>query len=287
VSAEPQGARFSCQTYAWQLSGGTYTGQLPRFVRVAASAGFQGLEPEPVMLGTFREAAAAHREIDPSEIRLSSIAFVAPWRDRTETDEERAEADHFIEFVRSFEGARIVLVQAPGTDREDLAERQANALACINAVAAREADAGVVSTFHPNSPRGSVFRTREDYEILLAGLDERIVNYTPDVGHIARGGMDPLDIVRTFRERIDHIHLKDFDSHAGWTRTGEGAVDFAGVVQYLHDTEFDGWIVVEDESPAAVQDPDAVTRGAGRYVREVLAPIVAGTPRASTIRGKS
>lgn len=286
MSVTPHSARFSCQTYAWQMSGETYRGELPRFVRVAASAGFQGLEPEPVMLGTFREIAAAHKEMDPSGIELSSIAFVALWRGNKETDEERAEADHFIEFVRSFEGARIVLVQAPGTDREDLTERQINALACINAVAARAADAGVAATFHPNSPRGSVFRSREDYEIMLAGLDDRVVNYTPDVGHIARGGMDPLEIVRTYRDRIDHIHLKDFDSRAGWARTGEGTVDFAGVVQHLHDTGFDGWIVVEDESPTAVQDPDAVTRGAGHYVREVLAPIVAGT-RTPTIRGKS
>jgi inosose dehydratase len=268
-------ARFSCQTYAWEMSGDRYIGQLHRFLDIANEAGFAGLEPEPVMLGDYRNISAAHAAIDGSGVALSSVAFVAGWRGRVESEQERAEADHYIRFLQSFPESRMVLVQAPGADREDLRERQQNALGCINAVARRAADAGVTATFHPNSPAGSVFRERGDYDILLTGLDDRVVNYTPDVGHIARGGMDPLDIVRTYRERVDHIHLKDFAAD-GWKRTGEGAVDFAGIVRYLHGTGFDGWIVVEDESPSAVADPDEVTLASGRYVRSTLAPIVAG-----------
>jgi inosose dehydratase len=255
------------------MSADRYVGQLHRFLDVAHEAGFAGLEPEPVMLGDYRDIGAAHAVIDGSGVELSSVAFVAGWRDRVESEQERAEADHYIRFLQSFPGSRMVLVQAPGADRHDLRERQQNALACINAVARRAADAGVTATFHPNSPAGSVFRERGDYDILLKGLDEQVVNYTPDVGHIAKGGMDPLDIVRTYRERVDHIHLKDFTAD-GWKRTGEGMIDFAGIVRYLHDTGFDGWIVVEDESPSAVADPDEVTRASGRYVHSTLAPIV-------------
>lgn len=271
-------ARFSCQTYAWEMSGDGYTGQLPRFVTVAGESGFVGLEPEPVMLGEYGDIDSAHAVIDGSGVALSSVAFVAGWRDAVESEAERAEADHYIRFLQSFPGSRMVLVQAPGADREDLRERQNNALACINAVARRAEDAGVIATFHPNSPAGSVFRDRDDYDILLTGLDERVVNYTPDVGHIAKGGMDPLEIVRTYRDRVDHIHLKDF-APDGWKRTGEGRIDFAGIVRYLHDTGFDGWIVVEDESPSAVIDPDEVTRASGRYVQKVLAPIVTSARR--------
>jgi inosose dehydratase len=255
------------------MSGDRYVGQLHRFLGVASEAGFTGLEPEPVMLGDYRDIGAAHAVIDGSGIGLSSVAFVAGWRDRVESEQERAEADHYIRFLKSFPGSRMVLVQAPGTDRDDLRERQQNALACINAVARRAADAGVIATFHPNSPAGSVFRNRDDYDILLTALDEQVVNFTPDVGHIANGGMDPLDIVRAYRQRVDHIHLKDFSAD-GWRRTGEGMIDFAGIVRYLHDTGFTGWIVVEDESPSAVADPDEVTRASGRYVRSTLAPIV-------------
>jgi inosose dehydratase len=272
-------ARFSCQTYAWQMSGTRYAGQLPHFLRVAEAAGFQALEAEPIMLGGYGDIDAAHSVIDTSELELSSVAFVAEWRGREESELEREQADHYIRFLQSFPGARMVLVQAPGTDRQKLGERQANALRCINAVARRAVDAGVTATFHPNSPGGSVFRTREDYELLLEGLDPRVVNYTPDVGHIAKGGMDPLEVLRTYRDRIDHIHLKDFSREGAWARTGEGAIDFPGIVQYLHETGFEGWIVVEDESPSAVTDPDEVTMAGGRFVQSALVPIVSEPAR--------
>jgi inosose dehydratase len=266
-------ARFSCQTYAWQMSGERYVGQLPHFLQVAHEAGFEALEPEPAMLGSYSEIARAHEAIDNSELSLSSVAFVAEWRGKVESPAERAMADHYVEFLKSFPEARMVLVQAPGLDRNQLRDRQQNALSCINEVARRARDAGVVATFHPNSPDGSVFRTEEDYDLLLNGLDERVVNFTPDVGHIAKGGMDPLEIVRTYRDRVDHIHLKDYSSE-GWTRTGEGDIDFPGVVSYLNDTGFAGWIVVEDESPSAIIYPDDVTRAGGAYVRSTLAPIL-------------
>ena len=267
-------ARFSCQTYAWQMSGDRYAGQLPHFVRVAEDAGFAALEAEPVMLGGYGEIDAAHAVFDTSALELSSVAFVAAWRGREESESERKLADHYIRFLRSFPGARMVLVQAPGADRDDLGERQSHALRCINEVARRAVDAGVPATFHPNSPRGSVFRTRDDYELLLEGLDPRVVNYTPDVGHIANGGMNPLEILHTYRDRIDHIHLKDFSQRNGWARTGEGEIDFPGIVRYLHTTGFDGWIVVEDESPSAVTDPDEITIAGGRFVQAALVPIV-------------
>ena len=265
--------RFSCQTYAWQMSGTTYTGQLPRFVEVASGAGFAGLEAEPFMLGDYSDIARAHAVIDPSDLELSSVAFVAGWRSARETDEERGAADHFIRFVSSFPGALLLLVQAPGPDREDLRERQQNAIACVSAITERAAAAGVRTSFHANSPAGSVFRTREDYEILLDGLDCGETGFTPDAGHLAKGGMDPLDVIRTYRSRVDHIHLKDYSPAGGWQLTGRGSVDFPGIVTYLRDTGYGGWIVVEDESDEAITDPDAVTRAAGAYVRSVLEPV--------------
>jgi inosose dehydratase len=275
MSAEhPPTIRFSCQTYAWQMSGTTYAGQLPRFVDVASAAGFTGLEAEPFMLGDYSDIAEAHSVIDPSALELSSVAFVADWRSARETDEERDAADHFVRFVSSFPGALLLLVQMPGQDREDLGERQQNAIACIRAIGERAATAGVRTSFHANSPAGSVFRTRDDYDILLNGLDGGAVGFTPDAGHLAKGGMDPLEVIRTYRSRVDHIHLKDYSASAGWQLTGHGSVDFPGIVGYLRDTGYDGWVVVEDESADAVSDPDAVTRAAGEYVRTVLEPLV-------------
>ncbi len=263
--------RFGCQTYAWQMSGDKYRGRLDHMGRIASEAGFAGLEPEVVMLGEFEDPGRAQAVLEEHGLQLAALAFAASWRLARETEAERGEADRFIEFVGRFPDSKLVLVQLPGADRAELATRQRNALSCINALARRAAAAGVMATVHPNSPPGSIFRTAEDYELLLGGLGDD-VGFTPDVGHIAAGGMDPLETVKRYRDRVNHVHYKDIGAHGGWAQTGEGVVDFAGLVSHLRDSEYRGWIVFEDESPESERDPDRATRLNGIFARDVLAP---------------
>ena len=135
---------------------------------------------------------------------------------------------------------------------------------------------------HPNSPPGSVFRTADDYERLLDGLDPAIVGFTPDVGHLAAGGMDPLAVIERHRNRVDHVHLKDIDGAGAWAPTGAGQIDFPSIVAHLRDTGYTGWVVFEDESPDAERDPDESVRRNGAYAREVLAP---GLKSPAAVRG--
>jgi inosose dehydratase len=277
IETESSGIRFGCQTYSWQMSGETYRGRLEHMAEVAGRSGFAGLEPEVVMLGErfAGDPAATGAVLAEHGLELAALTFVADWLGAQETEQERADADRFIDFVAQFPGTRLALVQMPGSaERTDLAVRQAHAIACANAVARRAAAAGVASTFHPNSPPGSVFRTAEDYEVLLDGLDPEVLGYTPDLGHIAAGGMDPLETVRRYRDRVDHIHYKDIDAAGAWAPTGAGVVDFEGVTAFLKDTAYSGWIVFEDEADATQRDPDDAARRNGVYVRDVLAPAV-------------
>jgi inosose dehydratase len=206
-------------------------------------------------------------------IDLAAICLVEDWLHPEETAVERANADHYISFLQHFPGAMFNLCQMPGKDRENLAGRQRNLLNCVNAIARRAASAGVPCTYHPNSPAGSVFRTAEDYEIMLNGLQPALIGYTPDTGHIARGGMDPLATIKKYRDRVNHVHFKDMDPTGAWAAMGEGAIDHIGVVTYLRDTGFEGWIMVEDECRQAESQPDPCTLNNGRYVRETLVAI--------------
>ncbi len=266
--------RFGCQTYSWQMSGDTYRGRIRHMAGVAAAAGFDGIEPEVVMLGQHCEPAAMTPILSETGLQLASIVLVEDWAEPGETGAERSNADHFIDYLRQFPAAVLVLCQLPGRDRDRLAERQRNLLACVNAIGQRAADQGVRCTFHPNSPAGSVFRTAADYEVLLGGL-AGTVGFTADVGHIASGGMDLLGTLRAYRDRLDHIHFKDIDSRGRWVATGTGIIDFPGLTSYLRDTSFAGWIVLEDESPDAERDPDEATHRNGRYVASRLRPLTA------------
>jgi inosose dehydratase len=267
--------RIGCQTYTWLMSGDKYKGRVPHILEITKRAGFAGLESEVVMLGPLSDPLRMRDAIAASGIELAAICLVEDWLHPEETEQERANADHYIGFMQHFPGCMFNLCQMPGEDRGNLRARQQNLLACVNAIARRAAHKGIPCTYHPNSPEGSVYRTAEDYEILLNGLAAGVIGYAPDVGHIARGGMDPLAVVKKYRDRVNHVHFKDMYAGGAWAAMGQGILDFRGIAGYLRDTGFGGWIVVEDECQKAETDPDGATLDNGRYLREVLAPLAA------------
>lgn len=255
--------RFSCQTYSWQMSIDRYRGRVAHMTEVAGRAGFSGFEPELVMLGDDWSIDRLRDDLDAAGLTLAALVLAQDWRGDEETDAEKAAAGFAISAAAAL-GARLVLVPLPGADRSDLRRRQTAAIGRMGDVATRAADIGVASTFHPNSPAGSAFRTPDDYALMRELLPAHI-GYTPDVGHIARGGMDPLSVIREWRERVDHVHIKDVAADGTWAETGRGVIDIPAVLDYLADTGYGGWVTFEDESPAAAADPDAATIGNGRW----------------------
>ena len=267
--------KFGCQFYNWQMSGNRYAGKLPDILNIVKPAGFAGIESEPGMLGSYYDDSATLKDLLAQfNLQLGAIAFVCNWANPHETEEEKSEAERVFKYARSFPGVHLVLVQAPGKDRSNLRQRQQNLISCVNAVAARAVDQGLSCSYHPNSPDGSVIRIEDDYKILLDELDSRVVGFAPDTGHIARGGMDVVKILKTYRPLIKHIHFKDITTSGGWTAMGAGIIDFPGIVAMLKDTGYSGWIMIEEESPEAEVDPNTATTKNGEYLRRSLLPIV-------------
>ncbi|OMF26723.1 hypothetical protein BK133_19980 [Paenibacillus sp. FSL H8-0548] len=265
---------FGFQTYTWQMSYEKYRDQLDHILTTVTEAGGAGIEPEVCMLGRYTDTPLALLdELDRKGLRLSALCLALEWRHGEETEEERAEADRIIRYLKYFPGTILTLVQLPGKDRSDLVNRQSNALSNINAVAQRAFDQGIPCAYHPNSPSGSIFRVEEDYSVLLNGLDGRYCGYAPDTGHIAKGGMDVEAIIKTYRSMIKHVHFKDMNADGSWTALGQGIIDHKGIVRFLNGTGYDGWIMVEEESKGAESDPDQVTLQNGIYIREALAPL--------------
>ena len=266
--------RLACETYTWQMPGEQYKGRLEHIMEIASRAGYKGIEPDSSFLHHLSDPALMKAALDKYALELAVFCYVEDWRHPRETAEEKQRADAWIKYMEHFPDALFLLVQMPGSDRKDLDERQQNLLTCVNDIAKRAADRGINCSYHPNSPEGSVFRTEEDYKILLNGLNSSVIKYTPDLGHIARGGMDPLSIVKEYRELINCVHYKDMYADGRWAAMGEGIIDFTGTTNYLKSTHFEGWIVVEDECDRAITHPDEVALVDGLYNRKVLEPLI-------------
>lgn len=265
--------RFGAEVYTWFMAGNgdVHRGELGHMIEIAARAGFEGIEPIAYWMGELSDPDRLRSKLEEQGIELAAIALMLGWNEPEETDEERQKADRIIRLTQQFPGAMLCLVHEPA-GRQDVEQRRTHLIANLNSVARRASEQGVECTFHPNSPASSITRTEEDYDVILPGLEEDLIGWAPDVGHIINGGMDPLEKMKQYQSLINLVHYKDWEGPHQFALMGKGKVDFVGITQWLKDIGFDGWIICEDEAPEAVDEPDKVTLHDGQWIKNDLLP---------------
>jgi inosose dehydratase len=128
-------------------------------------------------------------------------------------------------------------------------------------------DRGYEPTFHPHT--ATYVEAPWEIERLLSVTD---VGVCLDTGHMLLGGGDPVEAVRDWGDRINHVHLKDArldvirrivgdraPVRAIWERhafcpLGAGDVPLGYVLENLRAQHYRGWLVVEQD---ILPDPDA------------------------------
>ncbi len=267
--------KFGNECYTWFMKddGAFWDNKLDHMIEVTAKAGMTGIEPMHFWMGDLADPVLLKESLDKHGVDLAAIAFVQDWNNPVETDNERAAADSAISLLKQFPGAVLCTVQMPN-GRHDLEQRRKNLVANVNAVSKCATDAGIKCSFHPNSPESSINRTEEDYTDIIENLDSSVTGWTPDVGHIINGGMDPLAKMKQYASLINHVHYKDWDGNPEFALMGQGKVDLLGVTKWLVEQDYDGWVICEDEAPSAVDDPDGVTLHDGEWIRETLLPVI-------------
>lgn len=66
-----------------------------------------------------------------------------------------------------------------------------------------------------------------------------------DIGNCARGGGDPIAILKKFPGRVRSLHLKDYDGPEGFV-IGEGKADWDTIFGLIETTQNTEWYVVEE-----------------------------------------
>jgi len=267
--------KFGCHTSTWVLDYDKEIDCIDHIIDVVSEAGFQGIDIQVALLGRYKNNPEGLRDkLNSKGIELASLTVPFTWLDEKESEEEKARADYFIEYVKHFPNALLNLPSRVGPNRDHLLKRQREIISCANAAGKRAFEKGVVTSFHPASPATSYFRTESDYQVLFKELDIKYIGYTPDAGHIAAGGMNPVDIVRENLSIIKHVHIKDCYANFTWAKMGEGDIDFPAMVKSLVEAGYNGWIMVEEETPETAIDPDRAVHDIQKYVSSQLKPLL-------------
>lgn len=267
--------QFGCHGSTWELDYEKETDYLEDILDVIQESGFLAIDAQISLLGKFKhDPENLKAELEKRNLQLAALTLPFTWGQEKETEKERELADYYIHFLSKFPDAKMNIAPRVGASRSNLYQRQKEIVSCANALAKRAHEKGVIATFHPSSPPTSYFRVKEDYDALFNLLDSRYIGYTPDAGHIAFGGMNPVEIFEQAMPLIKHVHFKDCAYPENWRKMGTGDIDFKKIVQMLTESGYNGWIMVEEETKESEANPREAILDISSYVENNLKPII-------------
>ena len=143
------------------------------------------------------------------------------------------------------------------------AEWQVFAAGALHVAEAVKRETGLRTVFHHHC--AGYVETPAEIDCLMSLTDPALLGLVLDTGHYQFGGGDPLDGLRRHRERVWHVHFKDYcpdtaqrSRAGGWDyfesvrqgifcELGKGGVDFPALVANLEKNGYNGWGVVEQD----------------------------------------
>lgn len=144
---------------------------------------------------------------------------------------------------------------------------------------------GIRTVFHHHC--AGYVETPNEIETLLSLTDPKLVGLCLDMGHYAFGGGDPVKALEKYRDRIWHVHFKDFSPDAAkasreangdyfdaikrgvFCELGKGAVDFKSIVALLRDMDYDDWAVVEQDILPGMGNPKLCAKSNRDFLRSL------------------
>ena len=244
--------KVGCQTFTWEMLGDRFAGGPDDLLKAISDGGYSGIEITDTMIGRYAgrpsEFAAA---LKSSGLTLVSFAFGSDsgFTLKEEIGADLEAAKRWIDFASAFPGALVSMGSATVVSDGPRDDKFAIAAEVYN-------KAGVQVAVHPSSHHNTLLFDRADYDRIFALLDRDLVGWVPDTGHILRGHKDMADTLRTYRDRIRYIHLKDVDAKGTWAMLGKGVCDTPKVIEIANTApRFNGWLVLEEESETAAADP--------------------------------
>lgn len=262
----------------------------------------------------FPEGDDLRSDLGARGLRLAEVYASIPATVDGPTSDALADVRERIRLLRDGGGEVLCIAFDGSPDRSEMAGRAGDpatpgltdagwdrTVELLRTAAAETRAAGARIAFHPHA--GTYIETPAEVERLAASIDAATLPLCLDVGHYLVGGGDPVEALRQYGERVEHVHLKDVDPDvlgalrdgtAGgfggairsrlFTELGAGVLDLDGILGVLAARRYAGWLMVEQDSGWA---PPAESAAIGRRVlAAALRRIAAGATAADRDAGR-
>jgi inosose dehydratase len=241
-------------------------------IKDVGSLGFYGYESFGNVLEAWESKGGLNRILDSANLPLISaycpINLTEPAKRKDETDK----IVRWAKLIKKCGGSVAVIgpnnVTRPGYD---FAATKLAIVAALNDYAKAVADVGVTGVLHQHT--GTCVEMRDEVYAVMEAVDHKYVKLGPDVGQLAKGGSDPVQIVKDFLPQIHHVHFKDYlggPHWVGYCPLGQGKIDLPAVLALLEKAPNLGIAMVElDPSPNPPTPPLESARIAKEYLKKL------------------
>jgi inosose dehydratase len=129
---------------------------------------------------------------------------------------------------------------------------------------------GITPVLHPHA--GTYIEYRDEIDRAMNDLDANLVKLCVDTGHSIYAGINPAELILSYRDRVEYLHFKDINKLVHDKATaegidfytaigqgifcplGNGCVNFEEIRQTLNDINYDGWVTVEQDVDPALDN---------------------------------
>jgi inosose dehydratase len=260
----------------------------------AASAGYQGIELGRKFPRTTAELAPLLKEVN---LRLASGWHSGFLADRSVAEEVAAVQPHAA-LLKAL-GAKVMVYgecgKMPGSNPLDEPLSLSPVLNCVDIddyarkvsefanILLREF--GLKLAYHHHLMM--LVEQHDELHVFLAKTSDN-VGLVLDSGHAFAGGVNLAQTIERFGHRVVHIHLKDvrpdvlrqvqqddlsFNDavRAGlFTVPGEGCIDYAPLIEFVANSGYQGWLIVEAEQDPQKEEPFAAVSRAFRWAQNTF-----------------
>ncbi len=145
---------------------------------------------------------------------------------------------------------------------------------------------GVRATIHPHA--GGYIEFEDEVARIARDIPADVAGFCLDTGHTYYAGMDPVETLKRYADRLDYVHFKDidkpiFDEVLGerirffeacgkgvMCPIGRGIIDYSAVKRVLDEIGYHGYITVEQErDPRNVSGSLEDVKASRDYLRSV------------------
>ena len=226
--------------------------QIDQAIRDIAGLGFHGLETFGNVLESLEARGGVGPILEQNKLALISAYCGANLTDAARRNDEREKMLSWGRLIKKY-GGKISVIGPNNVNRTnfDFNANKSNIVAALNEYAKALTDLGLTAVLHQHT--GTCVESREETYAVMESVDTRYVKFGPDVGQLAKGGADPVKVVKDFLPVIQHMHLKDFSGgqhYLGYSPLGEGKVDLVAILDLMEGKQTAGMVMVElDSSP--------------------------------------